>query len=85
MGARGALLTERAAAGCVLRQERAAGAAIKWHHSGSQAARGGEKAFLLRRLLCSKESDHVQSVRHSGAGGASQSLVWYSKQQALMH
>lgn len=25
----------------------------------------------------------MQSVRHSGAGGASQSLVWYSKQQAF--
>ena len=42
MGARGALLTERASAGGVLRQERTAGAAIKSHHSGSRAARGEE-------------------------------------------
>lgn len=46
---------------------------------------GGRRHFCGRLLVCGERSDHVQSVQHSGAGGASQSLVWYSKQQALMH
>lgn len=45
--------------------------------------RGGAEVISVGgNWRCSEESDRMQSVQHSGTGGVSQSLVWYSKNRA---
>lgn len=74
----GALLHRHgASAGAVLRQERAAVAAVRQRRSGSRAARGEGWEGI------SSEAPRGELTMCNLFG--TPSLVWYSKQQALMH
>lgn len=77
----GALLRRHgASADAVLRQERAALAAVRQRRSGSCAARGEGWEGISSEAIAAPRGELTMCNLYG-----TPSLVWYSKQQALMH